>query len=90
MYILYYTETTNIIEDIIFYLSSLKYSLQPTFTHRIPISEYDNNKYPIIVSEKIYYGESECIRFLTEQSCIIHLKDKAVDFKNRYDFQCLG
>ena len=84
-YILYYTKNTkkqmyNIIE----YLNSLKYNINPIYEYEILQQNTQNLQLPIIIHEHVYHGYTECVRFFTEQSCIIHLQDKANEFiKNR-------
>lgn len=75
----YYLFNTNkCINIILDYLDYRGYSLRP-----INIEYDDEIDYPIIITETndIYNGENACIHFYTNESCIIHLKDKSDDFK---------
>jgi hypothetical protein len=74
-----YNITPNI-KNIIQYLCYHKYSsLFPTF-----INSTQHPKCPIITTKnKVYIGENACIKFYTNESLIIHLKDKSNDFINQ-------
>jgi hypothetical protein len=80
-YILYSQHNNRHIFNILKYLDYIGYNLEPDaicdllLDNTPSIYEFENNKW--------YIGEKECIKFYTDSSLIIHLKDKADAF-NRY------
>ena len=69
--------------DIFIYLDKLDFDLQP---EKILYEFEDVVNSPTIYTENndIYIGETECIRFLSWQTNIMHLRDKSKDFVKRH------
>lgn len=90
-YILLYNNLNTPLDifDIIIYLSDCGYTelvpqkifLQEKDTKTLFLIDYENG-----ISE-IINGEKDCIQFLSDQSLIIHLRDKAQDFVKHLDEQ---
>lgn len=75
MYTLYNPINSNILSNIIDYLHYLGYNLLPKkcIYNKIPVIETNTGE--------IYVGEKECIQFYTDLTLILHLSDKAREFK---------
>jgi len=77
------------LNDILVYLKYLNFDLQPV--HYIYTGETkDTTRIHLFVEDasgnkEVISGEKDCIQFFSDQTCIIHLKDKANDFvKNKF------
>lgn len=68
----YYTQSSIIV--ILKYLHDLGYVIHP-----VSVIQDNNFPHPTIMTEegKIYSGEDNCVKFYTEQSLILHLREKA-------------
>jgi hypothetical protein len=72
----------SILYTIFQYLDYLGFYIEPDM-----VMDSSSKKFsPMIQTETddIYLGETECIRFLSWQTNIIHLRDKSMDFVKRY------
>jgi hypothetical protein len=78
------------IQNILKYLEYLGYDLEPTQVNieniDIDINEDILQHLPMIYTydNKWYFGEYDCIKFYSDATLILHLKDKADNF-NKYE-----
>lgn len=84
-YILYDPSNNRSIYKILKYLDYRKYNLEPhTICNSIIDSDIINSpSIYVIDNNKWYTGETECVKFYSDFTLIMHLKDKAETF-DRY------
>lgn len=101
MYILYNSNKSSILNDIIDYLDDLGYNLTPekyinkiealvwlTLENELIDTDpliFSDSSVILTDSREIYIGEKECIQYFTNQTCIIHLSEKSSEFKKLYN-----
>jgi len=84
-YILYDNSNDSIIAKILLYLDYLNYDLEPDIVEKdiIDFPAYITCIPSIITYDgEIFSGERECVLFYHNITNILHLREKAEDFKN--------
>lgn len=85
-YILYNPSHNRSIFNILKYLDYRQFALEPSLTQESLIDSdvVDSPSIYEVDTEKWYIGEHECIKFYSDSTLIMHLKDKSETFNKQY------